>query len=129
MKVYGASIDSVRVMSGYGAVEDRVERPRGVPDDWVLRTLSVGGRGESYEELAARTDAMSERLITEGYYPSGWSIPEDPETGTYGPAEVTYWGPPEEGSDVWRIVGLVLGMAGAGLCVIGTGIVIMESQY
>jgi hypothetical protein len=127
MKVYGASIDSVQIMSGYGAVE-RNERPRGVPSDWVIRTATIEGRSTDYDELAARTDAMTQRLITEGYYPHGWSIPENPE-GDFGPAEVTYWGPPGEDKDTWRTVGLILGVAASGISVIGAGIAIMDSQY
>lgn len=125
MKVYGASIDAVR-LRGYGQAD---ERPRGVPEDWVLRTDTISGRSPSYEEVAARVSSYEERLVAQGYYPHGWTINEDPLEGTYGPAEVSYWGPPGEEKDTWRIVGLVVGMAAAGLTVIGVGIGLMESQY
>jgi hypothetical protein len=126
MQVFGASIDSVR--AGYGAAIEE-ERPRGVPDDWVLRTATIEGRTTDYDELAGRLEAMSERLTAQGYYPHGWSIPEDPSTGQFGPAELTYWAPPDEEQDAWNTAGKVIGVAAAAFSLLAVAIGIMESQY
>jgi hypothetical protein len=126
MRVYGASIDSVSV-SGYGAGDTRIERPRGVPDDWELVSETVSFVSDDYDEVAARVSALEDRATAAGYYPHGWSIQENPD-GTFGPGELTYWAPPGEAKDSGKTLGIVIGAAGVALTVLALGIGIMESQ-
>jgi len=113
---YGASIDAV----AYGQMD---ERPAGLDPSWVLRTERDPTVSDSYDVVAERIAAMEERLVSKGWYPHGYTIPENPD-GTYGPAEVQYWGPPEEKGPNW---GLIVGAGAAGLSVIGIVLAIVES--
>lgn len=107
---------------GYGQVDDR---PSGVDESWVVRTERIPGVSDDYDVLAERVSALEERLVTEGYYPHGYRIPEN-EDGTYGPAEVSYWGPPVSAKpEPWAIV---LGVGASALSLIGIGISILNSE-